>query len=80
MAHVPAKCSFAGTANIACASSRGLDNFFPLNKCVVLVKNPLRSCNLSPSKVTKYDLILARAGKFNRSHEMSRKDGGLPCL
>ena len=72
MAHAPAKCSFAGIANITCGSSRGKDNFFLLNKCVVQVKNHLRhlrSCNLSLTKVTEYDLILARAGKFNRSHE-----------
>ena len=47
--------------------------FFPLNKCVVQVKNHLRSCNLSRTKVTEYDLILARAGKFNRSHEQVEK-------
>ena len=50
-------------------SSRGKDNFFLLNKCVVQVKKHLRSCDLSRTKVTEYDLILARAGKFNRSHE-----------
>ena len=44
-------------------------NFFLLNKCVDQVKNHLKSCNLSRMKVTEYDLILARAGKFNRSHE-----------
>ena len=69
MAHAPAKCSFAGIADITCGSSRGKDNFFLLNKCVVQVKNHLRSGNLSHTKVTEYDLILARAGKFNRSHE-----------
>ena len=72
MAHAPAKCSFAGIVNITCGSSRGKDNFFVLNKCVVQVKNHLRhlrSCNLSRTKVTEYDLILARAGKFNRSHK-----------
>ena len=70
MAHAPVKCSFAGIANITCGSSRGKDNFFLLNKCVVQVKNHLRSYNLSRStKVTEYDLILARAGNFNRSHE-----------
>ena len=47
--------------------------FFPLNKCVIQVKNPLRSCDLSPMKVTEYDLILARAGKFNHSHEQVEK-------
>ena len=69
MAHAPAKCSFAGVADITCGSSRGKDNFFLLNKCVVQVKNHLRSSNFSRTKVTEYDLILARAGKFNRSHE-----------
>ena len=69
MADAPAKCSFAGIANITCGSSRDKDSFFLLNKCVVQVKNPLRSCNLSRTKVTEYDLILARAGKFNRSYE-----------
>ena len=72
MAHVPAKCSFAGIADITCGSSRGKEFvvfFFPPNKCVVQVKNHLRSFNLSRTKVTEYDLILARAGKFNRSHE-----------
>ena len=39
------------------------------NKCIVQVKNHLRRCNLSRTEVTEYDLILARAGKFNRSHE-----------
>ena len=43
--------------------------FFPANKCVVQVKNHLRSFNLSRTKVTECDLILERAGKFNRSHE-----------
>ena len=62
MAHAPAKCSFAGIANITCSSSRGKDNFFSTK----LVKNHLRSCSLSRTKVTEYDLILARAGKFNR--------------
>ena len=66
MVHAPAKCSFAGIANITCGSSRGKDNFFfVLNKCVVQVKNHLRSCSLSHTKVTQYDLILARVGKFN---------------
>ena len=73
MAHAHAKCSFAGMANITCASSRGKDKFFPLNMCVVQVKNHLRSFNLSHTKVTEYDLILARAGKFNRSHESVEK-------
>ena len=73
MASAPAKCSFAGIANIACGSSRGKDKFFPLKKCVVEVKNHLRSCNLSRTKVTEYDLILARAGKFNLSHEEVEK-------
>ena len=73
MAHAPAKRSFAGIANITCGSSRGKDNFFLLNKCVVQVKNHLRSCSLSRTKVTEYDLILARAGKFNRSHEEVEK-------
>ena len=73
MSHAPAECFFAGIANITCGSSRGKDNFFLLNKCVVQVKNHLRSCNLSRTKVTEYDLILARAGKFNRSHEYVEK-------
>ena len=77
MAHAPANCSFAGIANITCGS---IKTIFLLNKCVVQVKNHLRSCNLSRTKVTEYDLILARAGKFNRSHEEVEKDGGLPCL
>ena len=73
MAHAPAKCSFAGIANITCGSSRGKDSCFLLNKCVVQVKNHIRSCNLSRTKVTEYDLILATAGKFNRSHEQVEK-------
>ena len=73
MAGAPAKCSFAGIANITCGSSRGKDEFFSLNKCVVEVKNHLRSCNLSHMKVTEYDVILARAGKFNLSHEEVEK-------
>ena len=73
MAGAPAKCSFAGIANITCGSLRGKDEFFPLNKCVVKVKNHLRSCNLSRTKVTEYDVILARAGKFNLSHEEVEK-------
>ena len=68
-----AKCSFAGIANTTCGSSRGKDHFFLLNKCVFYVKNHLRICNLSRTKFTEYDLILARAGKFNRSHVISRK-------
>ena len=36
-------------------------------------KNHLRSCNLSGTKVTEYGLMLARAGKFNRSHELVEK-------
>ena len=63
MAHTPVKCSFARIANITCGSSRAKDNFFLLNKRVVQVKN------LSRTKVTEYDLILARAGKFSPSHE-----------
>ena len=77
MAHAPANCSFAAIANITCGS---IDIFFLLNTCVVHVKNHLRSCNLLCTKVTEYDLILTRAGKFNRSHEKVEKDGGLPCL
>ena len=77
MAGAPAKCSFAGIANITCGSSRSKDEFFPLNKCFLEVKNHLRSCNLSRTKVTESDLILARAGKFNLSHE--EVEGGLPC-
>lgn len=73
MAGALAKCSFAGIANITCGSSRGKDEFVPLNKCVVEVKNHLRMCNLSRTKVTEYDLILARAGKFNLSHEEVEK-------
>ena len=69
MAGAPAKSSFAGRANITCGSSRDKDEFFPLKKYVIEVKNHLRSCNLSRTKVTEYDLILARAGKFNLSHE-----------
>ena len=38
MAGAPAKCSFVVIANIACGSSRGKDQFFSLNKCVVEVK------------------------------------------
>ena len=57
---------FARIANITCGSSRAKDNFFLLNECVVQVKNHLRSCNLSGTKVTEYDLILARAGKFHQ--------------
>ena len=68
MAHAPAKCSFAGMANITCGSSRDKNNFF--SKCVAQVKNHLRSCNLSRTKVTEYDLILAGAGKFNRLHSL----------
>ena len=67
MAHAPANCLFAGIANITCGSIKTI--FFLLNKSVVQVKNQLRSCNLSRTKVTEYDLILARAGKLNRSHE-----------
>ena len=33
------------------------------------MKNHLSSCNLSRTKVTEYDLILARAGRFNLSLE-----------
>ena len=40
---------------------------------VVQVKNHLRSYNLSRTKVTEYDLILARTGKFNSSHEQVEK-------
>ena len=47
--------------------------FFPQNKSVVEVKNHLRSCNLSRAKVTEYDLIWARAGKLNLSHEEAEK-------
>ena len=57
MAHTPAKCSFVKIANITCGSSRAKDNFFLLNECDVQVKNHLRSCNLSRTKVTEYDLI-----------------------
>ena len=39
----------------------------------VEVKNHLRSCNLSRTKVIEYDLILARAGKFNLLHEEVEK-------
>ena len=73
MAGKPVKCSFAGIANITCGSSRGKDEFFRLNKCVVEVKSHLRSCNLSRTKVTKYEVIFARAGKFNLSHEEEEK-------
>ena len=48
-------------------------NFFPQNKCVFELRNHLRSCNLSRTKVTEYDLIGARAGKLNLSHEEAKK-------
>ena len=49
--------------------------FFSQNKCVVEVKlKPSKiSCNLSGTKVTEYDLIWARAGKLNLSHEEAEK-------
>ena len=48
-------------------------NFFLLKKCVAKVKNHLRNCNLLDTKVTEYDIILARVGKFNLSHEEIEK-------
>ena len=73
MAGAPAKRSFAGIENITCGFSRDKDEFFPQNNCVVEVKNHLRSCNLSRTKVTEYDTIWARAGKLNLSHEEAEK-------
>ena len=73
MAGLPAKCSFAVRVNITSSSYRDKDEFFPLNKCVVKVKEHLRSCNLLGTNVTEYDLILAMAGKFNLSHEELEK-------
>ena len=74
MAGAPAKRSFAGIENTTCGSSRGKDEFF-FHKVSALseVKHDLRSCNLSRTKVTEYDIIWARAGKLNLSHEEAEK-------
>ena len=80
MARTPAKYSFARIANISCGSSRAKDNFFLLNKCVVQVKNHLRSCNLSRTKVTEYDLIWQGRESLILLKNKYEKDGGLSCL
>ena len=48
-------------------------NLFHLIRALLQVKKHLRSCNLSRTNVTEYDLILARAEKFNLSHEEVEK-------
>ena len=45
--------------------------FLP-NKCVVPVKNHLRSCNLSRTKVTEYDLIFARESLIVRMNKWKK--------
>ena len=37
----------------------------PRTECVANVRNHLPSCQLSREKVTEYELILTRVGKFN---------------
>jgi len=45
----------------------------PLAECVADVRNHLKSCHLSRAKVKKYELILARVGKFNLPLDEIRK-------
>ena len=51
--------------NIICLESRGKEDVIPLAECVAEVRNHLKSCDLSRTKVTEHELILARVGKFN---------------
>ena len=52
MAGAPAKCSFAGIANITCGSLRGKDESVPLNTCVVASKKT--SKKLQPFTYERY--------------------------
>ena len=61
----PTACSFIGKGNIICLESRGKEDVIHLAECVAEVRNHLKSCHLSRTKVTEHELILARVGKFN---------------
>ena len=61
----PSACSFFENGKINCGESRGKEQMIPLTECVSDVRNHLKSCRLSRAKVTEYELILARVGKFN---------------
>ena len=53
MAHVPAKCSFAGIANITCGSSRVKDNFF-----YSIMYQSNRSFNMPPPGIWLFRKLL----------------------
>ena len=61
----PTACSFIGKGNIICLESRGKEDVIHLAECVAEVRNHLKSCHPSRTKVTEHELILARVGKFN---------------
>ena len=61
----PTSCSFIGKGKIICGESRGKQDVIPLVECVADVRNHLKSCHLSRTKVTEQELILARVGRFN---------------
>ena len=61
----PTSCSFIGKGKIICGESRGKQDVIPLVECVADVRNHLKSCHLSRTKVTEQELVLARVGRFN---------------
>ena len=66
------RCSFYWKDKV-CGESRGKDEMLSLSECNSDVSNHLRFCNMSRSgnmgKITEWQLILARAGKFNISEK-----------
>ena len=54
-----------GSGKITCGESQGKKESVPLIQCIANITNHLKSCHLSRVKVSHYELILARAGKFN---------------
>ena len=52
----PTACSFIGKGNIICLESRGKEDVIHLAECIAEVRNHLKSCHLSRTKVTEYEL------------------------
>ena len=61
--------SFLGNGKITCGESRGKVEVISLIECVDYVIYHLKSCHISRVKVAEYELILARAGNFQPSHD-----------
>ena len=66
-------CSFSGIQSILCGESRGVSEIVDLVDCKDDVSAHLSSCHLSKSELKEYDVVLARAGLFELSHEQISK-------